>query len=72
MGSGDGYLEGVQITEHTYEGVLRMDFRNKQILENFEMDFILSNGYLHFANMDKTGMRKETFKIEGIIENISS
>lgn len=70
LGLGDGYLEGVQIDEHTYEGVLRVDLKNKEIPSDFEMDFILSNGYLYFANPDKTGLQNETFEIEGVIENI--
>lgn len=70
LNAGDGYLKGVQTDEHTFEGVLRMDLRNKEIPKHFEMNLMLSNGYLYFVNLDKTGLRKEAFKIEGVIENI--
>lgn len=70
LNAGDGYLKGVQTDEHTYEGVLRLDLKNRDLPENFEMDLILTNGYLYFANSDKTGMQNEAFKIEGMIKRI--
>lgn len=70
LSSGHGYLEGVQIDEHTYEGVLRMDFKDMEIPETFEMDFHIMDVYIYFANPEKTGLRHETFRADCKIENI--
>lgn len=70
LNAGHGYVEGMLVDAYTYEGVLRMDFVSEDVPKQFELDFIVSNGYSYFKNENGTELLHKTFRMEGVIENI--
>lgn len=64
-------LEGVQIDEYTYEGIMRIDAGEEELPEQFEMDLKIEAAYFYYLNEDKTAARHDSFVIDGSFSSIS-